>query len=128
MLIVAYMIPVVWLSVKHTGFPIPQVVYGKVLEKVTAREAELIKDPEEIEVRNIFKERAAEANALLKGLPASFDTAKANLTKKVDKVKASGAEADKIAAAPKTLDAFPKSADEAKAAWTRQAGQAARSN
>ncbi len=34
-LIVAYMIPVVWLSVKHTGFPIPQVVYGKVLEKVT---------------------------------------------------------------------------------------------
>ena len=35
-LIVAYMIPVVWLSVKITGVPIPQVVYGKVLEKVTA--------------------------------------------------------------------------------------------
>jgi cation/acetate symporter len=125
-LIVAYMIPVVWLSVKHTGFPIPQVVYGKVLEKVTAREAELIKDPKEIEVRNIFKERAAEANALLKGLPASYDSAKADLTKKVDELKASGAEADKVAAAQKTLDAFPKSADEAKAAWTRQAGQAAR--
>ena len=74
-LIVAYMIPVVWLSVKHTGFPIPQLVYGKVLEKVTAREAELIKDPKEIEVRNIFKQRADEANALLKGLPASYDTA-----------------------------------------------------
>ena len=34
-LIVAYMIPVVWLSVKHTGVPVPQLVYGKVLEKVT---------------------------------------------------------------------------------------------
>ncbi len=27
-LIIAYMIPVVWLSVKHTGIPIPQLVYG----------------------------------------------------------------------------------------------------
>ncbi len=40
-LIVAYLIPVVWLSVKITGVPVPQVVYGKVLEKVTAREEEL---------------------------------------------------------------------------------------
>jgi cation/acetate symporter len=31
------MIPVVWLSVKQTGVPIPQLVYGKQLEKVTAR-------------------------------------------------------------------------------------------
>jgi cation/acetate symporter len=27
-LIIAYMIPVVWLSVKQTGVPIPQAVYG----------------------------------------------------------------------------------------------------
>ena len=45
-LIVAYMIPVVWLSVKHTGIPMPQLVYGKLLEKVTAREEQLLKDPE----------------------------------------------------------------------------------
>jgi len=32
-LIVAYLIPVIWLSVKHTNFPIPHVVYGSVLEK-----------------------------------------------------------------------------------------------
>ena len=37
-LIVAYMIPVIWLSVKQTGVPIPQIVYGKQLEKVTALE------------------------------------------------------------------------------------------
>ena len=28
-LIIAYMIPVVWLSVKHTGIPVPQLVYGQ---------------------------------------------------------------------------------------------------
>ena len=37
-LIVAYMIPVVWLSVQHTGNPIPQIAYGQVLQKVTERE------------------------------------------------------------------------------------------
>ena len=37
-LIVAYMTPVVWLSWKYTGNPIPQIAYGQVLQKVTERE------------------------------------------------------------------------------------------
>ncbi len=36
-LIIAYLIPVVWLSVKHTGVPLPQIVYGSVLQKVEKR-------------------------------------------------------------------------------------------
>jgi len=40
-LIVAYMIPVVWLSVKDTGNPIPQIAaYTSALPKVTALEKE----------------------------------------------------------------------------------------
>ena len=72
-LIIAYMIPVVWLSVKQTGIPIPQIVYGKQLEKVTALEEKFIKDPKELEVRGIFKARADDASANLKGLPASYE-------------------------------------------------------
>src|SRR5687767_12205910 len=34
-LIIAYLIPVVWLSVKQTGVPIPQIAYGQALAKVT---------------------------------------------------------------------------------------------
>ena len=83
-LIVAYLIPVVWLSVKHTGVPMPQLVYGKVLQKVTAREEVLIKDPKELEVRGIFKARADEASAKLKGLPGSFDAGKQKLAANVD--------------------------------------------
>jgi cation/acetate symporter len=85
-LIVAYMIPVVWLSVKQTGIPIPQLVYGKQLEKVTALEEKFIKDPREIEVRNIFKARADEASANLKGLPASFAAGKSKLAADVEKL------------------------------------------
>jgi len=43
-LIVAYMIPVIWLSVKHTGNPVPQIAYGYVLQQVTARE-QVLNDP-----------------------------------------------------------------------------------
>src|SRR6266496_6180900 len=68
-LIIAYLTPVVWLSMKYTGNPIPQIAYGQVLQKVTAREKVLTADPKEIEVRNIMKARADAANANLKGLP-----------------------------------------------------------
>src|SRR5512139_3423654 len=64
-LIIAYMIPVVWLSVKHTGTPVPQIAYGRTLEKVTEREKVLTADPKEQEVRAILKGRADAANAAL---------------------------------------------------------------
>ena len=125
-LIVAYMIPVVWLSVKQTGFPIPQLVYGKVLQKVSEREKQLTDDPKEKEVRAIFANRAKVAQENLKGLPGSFEAEKGKLAKAVEDLKTSNAPADQIAAAQTVLDKFPKSADEAKAFWTREAGLAAR--
>jgi cation/acetate symporter len=125
-LIIAYMIPVVWLSVKHTSFPVPQLVYGKVLEKVTEREKQLIADPKEQEVRKIFGDRAAAAGAKLKGLPGSYDTEKAAVTKALEDAKAANLPADKLGPLQDAVDKFPKSADEAKAAWTREAGLSAR--
>ncbi len=125
-LIVAYMIPVIWLSVKQTGIPIPQLVYGKQLEKVTALEEKLINDPREIEVRNIFKARADEATAKLKGLPGSLDAERQKLTANVEKVKAENAPLDQVTAAEKALAALPKDVEAAKAAWTKDAGAGAR--
>jgi cation/acetate symporter len=127
-LIVAYLIPVIWLSVKHTGFPIPQLAYGSVLQKVTDREEQLIKDPKEQEVRKIFADRAASANALLKGLPGSYEQEKARLTKVVEDLKVENAEAAKVQAAQAALDRYPKSVDEATTFWRREAGLAARAN
>ncbi len=125
-LIIAYMIPVIWLSVKQTGVPIPQIVYGKQLEKVTALEEKFLKDPKELEVRGIFKARADEASANLKGLPGSFDAGKAKITADFEKLKADNAPADQLAAAEKAAAAYPKDADAAKAQWTKDAGLAAR--
>jgi cation/acetate symporter len=123
------MIPVVWLSVKQTSVPIPQLIYGQQLEKVTAREAELIKDPKELEVRAIFKARADALGEKLKDVPAALAADKAAAEKKVADLKAANAPADEIAAAEKALAAVPKDAEAAKKAWTAQrAGATARSN
>jgi cation/acetate symporter len=117
-LIIAYMIPVVWLSVKQTGNPIPQLIYGYQLEKVTAKEAELIKDPKELEVRAIFKARADAFTEKLKDVPAALAADKAAAEKKVAELKAANAPAPEIAAAEKALAAVPKDEAAAKKAWT----------
>ena len=57
-LVLAYLIPVVWLSVKQTGVPVPQVVYGYQMEKVTAKELQIMADPEEQKVRAIYQQRS----------------------------------------------------------------------
>ena len=57
-LVLAYLTPVASLSVKQTGVPVPQLVYGYQLEKVTAREVQLTADPEEQKVRAICQQRS----------------------------------------------------------------------
>jgi cation/acetate symporter len=125
-LIVAYFIPVVWLAVKQTGVPVPQIVYGQQLAKVGEREQQLMKDPKELEVRGIFKARADAANAALKDPAKAFDDGKAALTKSLDELKAASAPADQVAAAEKALAAYPKDLEAAKATWNKDKGLAAR--
>ncbi len=117
-LIVAYLIPVVWLSVKQTSIPVPQAIYGFQLEKVTALEKKLAADPKELEVREVFKQRSVVLAEKLKDPVAALAADKAQAEKKVADLKvANGAAAD-IASAEKALAALPADATAAKAAWT----------
>jgi cation/acetate symporter len=118
-LILAYMIPVVWLAVKQTGVPIPQAIYGHQLEKVAKRGDELRKDPKELEVVAIFKARADAFDAKLKDIPAAVAADKAAAEKKVADLKANNAMASQLTAAEKELAAVPKDAAAAKEAWTK---------
>jgi cation/acetate symporter len=124
-LIVAYMIPVVWLSVKHTSVPIPQAVYGKVLERLTEREKQLTADPKEQEVRKIFADRAKAADDKIKALPASYQAEKDALAKKLEELKAASAPKPDLDAAEKAVKDFPATPDAAKAKWTADKGAAA---
>jgi cation/acetate symporter len=128
-LIFAYMIPVVWLSVKHTGNPIPQIsAYTSALPKVTALEKEFNnketpKGAAEDSVRQIFRDRVAAADANLKGLEAGGANFLAEEKKKLeDKVAAlKGADpvdAKAVEAAEKAAKDYPTDPAAAKKAWT----------
>jgi len=136
-LIVAYMIPVVWLSVQHGFGPVPQVAYGYALQKVTERE-NVLNDKatpdgaREESVRQIFRERVAAADANLKGLaaggPAFLAQEKDKLAAKATALKAATPVDEKaVAAAEKAVADYPTDAAKAKADWTKaKAGAAAK--
>jgi cation/acetate symporter len=119
-LIVAYMIPVVWLSVKHTSVPLPQFVYGSVLQKVTEREKQLTADPKEKEVRDIFRQRAAEAKARVDGLPGTWTAGREAAEKRVADLKAANAPMAEQKAAEKALADYPKTEADARRIWSGQ--------
>jgi cation/acetate symporter len=117
-LIIAYMIPVVWLSVKQTGNPIPHIQYGFQLAKVTEKEKQLRADPKELEVIKIFKERADAADAKLKDPAAAMAADQAAAQKKLDDLKAANAPVKDIQDAEKALAALPKTLADATKAYT----------
>jgi len=117
-LIIAYMIPVVWLSVKQTSVPVPQVVYGYQLEKVSAKEAQLINDPKELEVRKVFADQAKALADKIKDPKAALAADRAAAEKKVADLKASNAAVAQVAAAEKELTSLPKDEAAAVKGWT----------
>ncbi len=126
-LILAYMIPVIWLSVKHTGNPIPQIAYGYVLEKVTARE-QVLNDPKtadgsrEAEVRAIFRKQQETSEARLKALESKGATylasERALLEKKAHDLKAKHhQDPSQIKAADQAVADFPRDLETARNQW-----------
>ena len=118
-LIIAYLIPVVWLSVKQTGVPIPQAIYGYTLEKVTAREAQLIDDPKEKEVIAVYQQRADALTAKLRDVPSALAKDRAVALRRVEELQAVNAPLREVQAAERALAAVPKDAAGAITAWTK---------
>ncbi len=116
-LIIAYMIPVVWLSVKHTNIPVPPIAYGSAIEKLGEREKVLIADPKEEEVRAIYKQRALDLEERLATLPESWENGRAEIQHNLEALKAGNAEMQEIRQTTRELAAYPKDADEAKRRW-----------
>ncbi|HYF16675.1 MAG TPA: VC_2705 family sodium/solute symporter, partial [Ramlibacter sp.] len=117
-LIIAYLIPVVWLGIKQQGSPVPQLTYGVQLEKVTAMEEKLIKDPRELEVRKVFADQARTLGEKLKDPKTALANDRAAAEKKLADLKANNAMPAQVAAAEKELAAVPKTEADATKAWT----------
>jgi cation/acetate symporter len=118
-LIIAYLIPVVWLSVQQTGNPVAQIAYGQQLAKLSEVEKRIAADPKEAEVRQIYKDRQAAAEARIKALEADpqgvWAEERAKAEAKLAELKAAATPDEKaIAAAEKALKEFPPTPDKLK--------------
>jgi cation/acetate symporter len=113
-LIVAYLIPPTVMSYKTTGNPISEIAYGQALQKIDAEEKQINADPKEIEVMGLWKKKADDLDADIKGLPGSLDAKKTDLNAKIAAAK-DPAEKEKL---EKALNALPANAEAAKESWS----------
>ena len=117
-IVIAFLVPTVWLAGKLAHNPVPQLAYGSIMPKLAQREAELRADPGELAVRAAFRERAVADEQRLAGLPQTWEDGRLNMQRRIDAVRAANAPLSEVRAAERALIAYPKSAEEARKAWT----------
>ena len=124
-LIVAYIAPVAMLSYKVTGVPVPQVMYGQVLQKIEVLEDRIASSASEIEVRGLYLERADEYSARIEGLPESLGEERRSLSAQIDRLKDSNARMRDVFALERQRRELPKSPEAARDYWDSLRQQAA---
>lgn len=118
-LLIAYLVPVVWLAVKQTGEPVPQVAASSVLQQVTERERELTYDPSELSVRALWKDRSEMMQARVSGLPETYETEQQKLRLQLLRARANDAPMSQVRLLERELASYPKSVDDARMAWSK---------
>jgi cation/acetate symporter len=116
-LIVAYVTPVAILSWSVTGNPVPQVVYGQVLQQIGQLEDKLFNSPAEIEARGLYRQRADEYARKIMQLPNSLSLERAQLTAGINELKAGDAQMKDIVALEKQRRDLPHDPEQARLRW-----------
>ncbi|HLL18998.1 MAG TPA: VC_2705 family sodium/solute symporter, partial [Rubrivivax sp.] len=119
-LIIAYLVPLVWLSAKQTGDLLPLLSYGAQLEQVTARERELVTDPTERDVRTRLSERAAEAERKLGDVRAAMATDERLLAERVNTLRDESAPLVRIQRAERDYALRPRTEAQARELYVRE--------
>lgn len=118
-LLIAYLVPVVILSYKLTGVPVPQVMYGQVLTQLSAKEDELFANPVEEAVRRQFFYRAQDFAGKVAHLPESLELERRALIERLNQLRVENAPAREIAQTERALRDMPRTPDQAADEWER---------
>jgi cation/acetate symporter len=116
-ILIAFLIPTMWMSMKFAGNPVPQVAYGSVLPKLALREAQLAQDPREHAVRAVFQARADDYAARLAALPRSWEAGRVQAQHRLDTARGRNASLAEIRNAEHALMDYPRSAGDAAHLW-----------
>ncbi|WP_412480414.1 sodium:solute symporter family protein [Azonexus sp. IMCC34839] len=116
-LIVAYITPVAILSYNVTGNPVPQLVYGEVLQQVTALENRVFNNRAELDVRQLYAERADQYAQKIIQLPQSLTLEREHLEAQINQLKAGDAQMRDIVALERLRRELPHDPEQAKVRW-----------
>lgn len=117
-LIIAYVTPVAILSYQVTGVPVPQVVYGRVLQQVGGLEDKLFHTPAEEEARALYQARADAYGEKIRRLPASLGEERQRLTEEINRLKAGNASMREVVALERARRDLPPTPEGARAQWS----------
>ena len=116
-LIFAYVTPVAILSWNVTGNPVPQMVYGKVLQEVGQLEERIFDMPAEREARRLYQERAELYARKIERLPDSLREEREQISARINELKASDAQMRDIVALEKVRRELPHDPAQARERW-----------
>ena len=119
-LIIAYTVPVMWLSVHQTGSWLPVFSYHQQLAVVSQREAELLVDPAELEVRRLLANRADDAQRKLADVPAAMASDRDALARDIERMRGDNAPLARIQQAERRLERLPGTEAEARVVYQRE--------
>ena len=119
-LIIAYTVPVMWLSVHQTGSWLPVFSYHQQLAAVSQREAQLLLDPAELDVRRLLAARADDAQRKLADVPAAMAGDRDALARDIERMRGDNAPLARIQQAERQLERLPDTEAEARVAYQRE--------
>ena len=119
-LIIAYLTPVVWLSIKQTGQPVPMLSYGTQLAQLGEREKVLRDDAAERDVRARWQERADAAQAKLRDVPSAMAEDARQSAERVARLRGEDAPLARIQQAEREHSRLPRDEAQARARYERE--------
>jgi len=117
-LISAMLVPVSMIAMKDGLGPVPQLTYGRLMERIQTLEQQARDAREERSVRAWYRERAAQIDAQIAALPGSYLDGKANLARELDALRRRNGPLREIHELEAALGAFPRDPAAARATWT----------
>ncbi len=118
-IILAFLIPVSWLSFKQVGNPLAPLAFGQQLHKIAAMEQQLMNSPAEQQVIAEYARRARSLEARLEDVEGHLQADRMALRQQLRAVNDAKADDERAVSLRRQLAAVPKDVNSARETWTR---------
>ena len=118
-IILAFLIPVSWLSYKQVGNPFAPIAYGQQLQKIAAMEQQLIHSPLEKQVTDEYAHRARSFEKKLLDVEAALQAERQDLRSRLRALDSQKIDDERVNVLRRELAALPKDVNSARERWTR---------